>query len=612
LANIIKVLPDSVADKIAAGEVIVRPASAVKELMENAIDAEATKIDLIVKEAGKNLIQVIDNGKGMSPTDARLSFSRHATSKINSADDLFSIYTKGFRGEALASIAAIAQVELKTRTASDELGTEILIEGGKVSHQNPTACNKGTSLSIKNLFYNVPARRRFLKSNSVEMRHIIDEFQRIALAHPNIAFSLTHNDKELFRLRKGNLKQRIISIMGKRYNQGLVPVNEETTSLNIKGFIGKPELARKTRGQQFFFVNNRFIRSAYLNHAIKEKYSGIIANDLTPFYVIFIDIDATRIDVNVHPSKQEIKFEDEKLVYTFLSAAVQKALGAYNVVPTLDFNQESFLGHAAWIPQKPERPKSYYNPFETQPSRPQQSGSFSSNRLSSANWQSALATQPINQNQQEENVTIIPSKEMEDVDANAPLFNEKEIQPFQVHQQYIFYQTKSGVIIINQLAALERIFYSRFYGNIKNGDIAQPQQLLFPIQINLPVSDSDLLRSILIEIKSIGYLINELNENTYEIKGFPSGIPEVDLEKNIEAILEQHKWDLENPTDEHENALVRAIARQHALKANNALNADEMRSLIDQLFGCEMAHLSPSGEPTFVRMSLNDIASFFK
>ena len=354
MADIIQLLPDSIANQIAAGEVVQRPASVVKELLENAIDAGSTNIKLIIKDAGKSLIQVIDDGCGMSETDARMSFSRHATSKIRKAEDLFAIRTMGFRGEALASIAAIAQVELRSRRQADELGTRIVVEGSEVKAQEACQCAAGTSFSVKNLFYNVPARRNFLKSNTVEMRHILDEFQRVAIANPDIFFSLHHNNSELFHLSPGNLRQRIVAVFGNSWNKKLVPVNEETDIIKIQGYVGKPEFAKKTRGEQLFFVNQRFIKSGYLNHAIMGAYEDLLAKDTYPLYVIFLEIDPARIDINVHPTKQEIKFEDERLVYNYLKVAIRHALGQYSITPTLDFDQE--INFSNYTPKQAPKP----------------------------------------------------------------------------------------------------------------------------------------------------------------------------------------------------------------------------------------------------------------
>src|SRR5215213_5727721 len=349
--DIIQLLPDNIANQIAAGEVIQRPASAVKELMENAVDAGATSIQLIVNDAGKSIVQVIDNGKGMSDTDARMCFERHATSKINTIDDLFRIRTMGFRGEALASIAAVAQVELKTRRADDELGTYIEIENSAGKRQEPAALPVGTSIAMKNVFFNVPARRNFLKSNAAEMRHIVDEFIRVSMAFPHIFFLLTSNGQQVFHLEKGSLKQRIVQLLGSHYNAKLVTVQEQTDYLNITGFVGKPEASKKTRGDQYFFVNNRFIRSAYLNHAVMNAYQDMIPSDCFPLYVLFIDLDPAQVDINVHPTKQEIKFEDEKIVYAFVQAAVKHALAQFSITPTLDFGLDSSIQQLESIQQ---------------------------------------------------------------------------------------------------------------------------------------------------------------------------------------------------------------------------------------------------------------------
>ncbi|HWB62068.1 MAG TPA: DNA mismatch repair endonuclease MutL, partial [Chitinophagales bacterium] len=459
--DIIRLLPDNIANQIAAGEVIQRPASAVKELMENAIDAGATHVKLIVKAAGKSLVQVIDNGCGMSETDARMCFEKHATSKIRAAEDLFNIRTMGFRGEALASIAAIAQVELKTRQTGEQLGTLIEIEGMKVTRQEPCQTPEGTSIAIKNLFYNVPARRNFLKSDTVELKNIIDEFQRIALAHPKVGFQLFNNDYEMFHLKPGNLKQRVVSLFGDNYAEKIVPVEEKSYALHVYGFVGKPEFSKKTRGEQFIFVNNRFIKSPYLNHAVSLAFDQMIPKENFPFFVLFLDIDPTKIDINVHPAKYEIKFEDEKLVYTFVNLGVKHALGAYSISPTLDFNQEDHLNKAGAFNQTPrtwleitqhavdtKQAKKFAPPSGFKPLSEREGNNLQ-------NWQSLYETvgsqQPTLQRE------TIPQH---DEPAHEPV--KEAVPPHQLQKRYIVSQIKSGFILIDQQAAHERIMYERY------------------------------------------------------------------------------------------------------------------------------------------------------
>lgn len=457
MPDIIQLLPDAVANQIAAGEVVQRPASAVKELLENAIDAGADQIRLIVKNAGKSLIQVTDNGCGMSITDARHCFERHATSKIRKAEDLFEIRTMGFRGEAMASIAAIAQVELKTKRIEDELGTVIEIEGSEIINQYPENIAAGTNISVKNLFYNIPARRNFLKSNPVEMRHIIEEFQRVALAHPQIFFSLHSDGNELFHLPKESLKQRIVHLFGNSYNQRLVPVEEDTTILRVTGFIGKPEYAKKTRGEQYFFVNNRFVKDPYLHHAVMNAYEEILPSDAFPLYVLFIDIDPSKIDINVHPTKTEIKYEDEKSIYAILRSAVKRSLGRYNITPTLDFDQETSFNQM--ITQKPldeiQAPtinfNPDFNPFETGEKSARSSAGkfggyddvFTRKAATPQNWDKLyeVTTQPSPTQIPLELPTEerrVPQREVSDEEnGHTKLF-------FQLHQRYIVSQIHSG------------------------------------------------------------------------------------------------------------------------------------------------------------------------
>ncbi|HTD42504.1 MAG TPA: DNA mismatch repair endonuclease MutL, partial [Mucilaginibacter sp.] len=475
MPDIIQLLPDSVANQIAAGEVVQRPASAVKELIENAIDAGADKIQLILRDAGKSLIQVIDNGCGMSLTDARMSFERHATSKIRKAEDLFAIRTMGFRGEAMASIAAIAQVELKTRRHEDELGTCILIEGSEVMSQQACSANTGTSISVRNLFYNTPARRNFLKSDPVEMRHIIDEFQRVVLANPGIFFTMHHNGQEVYHLPANSLKQRIVHLFGNSYNQRLVPVEEDTSIIKLHGYVGKPEFARKTRGEQFFFVNNRFIKDAYLNHAVLTAFEELLPDESYPLYVLFIDIDPSKIDINVHPTKTEIKYQDEKSIYAIIRSAVKRSLGKYNITPTLDFDQENSIGHL--ITEKPMEQivqptisfNPDFNPFAKEVPKAERGTTYSRDTSEyqrtpiPQNWDTLYEISKRESSVQQEmhGEVTIPVQEQE-------VSKSSERQLFQIHNRYILSQIKSGFMLINQQAAHERILYERFLHQLDN------------------------------------------------------------------------------------------------------------------------------------------------
>jgi len=625
MADLIQLLPDAIANQIAAGEVIQRPASAVKELMENAIDAGATEVKLVIKDAGKALIQVIDNGCGMSETDARMAFERHATSKIRSAQDLFAIRTMGFRGEALASIAAIAQVEIKTRRHSDELGTRLVIEGSAIKTQEPCQCPQGTTISIKNLFFNVPARRNFLKSNPVEMRHINDEFQRIAIANSDIFFSLHHNDSEIFHLPGGKLRQRLIGVFGSHSNKKLVPVAEETEVLRLNGYVGKPEFAKKTRGEQYFFVNNRFIKSHYLNHALVSAYEDLLPTGTYPLYVIFIDIDPRRIDINVHPTKQEIKFEDERLVYNYLRVSVRHALGQYNVMPSLDFEQDPTFSQPA--PIRPSREAStdtgnVKTSGGSSPATGHGEASSDAGRHASnlKHWQDVYEgldefdaqpeAQAIPGSEREEPLTLESDWKEEQGSTPGELVQEKK-KPTQLHNSYILTQIKSGMMLLDQQAAHERILYER-YLHVLSQQKSTTQKQLFPRTLSLPPSDAELLKELLEPINQLGFDIQEFGANTFVINGVPSELAgKQDDLKTIESLLEQYKGNLELNLGTHEN-IARAMARSAAIKKGKMLESNEMQTLIDQLFGCEVPYLSPSGKRCFITVELEELAKRFE
>ncbi len=630
MADLIQLLPDAIANQIAAGEVIQRPASVIKELMENSIDAGSTSVKLIVKDAGKTLLQVIDNGCGMSETDARMAFERHATSKIRASQDLFAIRTMGFRGEAMASIAAVAQVEMRTRRQSEELGTRLVIEGSDVKSQEACQCISGTNISVKNLFFNVPARRNFLKSNTVEMRHIIDEFQRLAIANPDIFFSLHHNNGEIFHLPPGNLRQRIIALFGNAYNKRLVPVSEETDALKLYGFVGKPEFAKKTRGEQYFFVNQRFIKSGYLNHAVTTAFEDLLPSDTYPLYVIFIDIDPARIDINVHPTKQEIKFDDEKLVYNYLKVAIRHSLGQYSIMPTLDFDQESSFSTNRVQPVKPSKftidsytreskatagnssSKSYSNGgmnFAGEEQRQQ-------NNL--ANWQKLYEgigqadEEEMDTGEAESSVTIESEWSKENtLDDHSKSFSKQQRPPYQVHASYIVSHIKSGFLLIDQQAAHERILYEN-YLQVLEKQSASTQKQLFPKTIDLPQADASVLRNIIPQINLLGYDIQEFGQNTFVINGIPAEMAgHQNEEKAIEILLEQFKSNLELKLDIKEN-LARSLARSTSIKRGQVLSVTEMQALIDKLFACEIPFSSPTGRNCFITFELDDLAKRFE
>lgn len=611
MRDIIQLLPDSVANQIAAGEVVQRPASAVKELMENALDAGSTKIQLIVKDSGKTLIQVIDNGSGMSATDARLSFERHATSKIRKADDLFAIRTMGFRGEALASIAAIAQVELKTRRIGDEVGVAIEIEGSEVKSQEACSCQEGTSISVKNLFYNIPARRNFLKTDSVELRHIIDEFQRVAIPNPDVAFTLHHNNTEVFNLPTGNLKQRLMAVFGSSYNTRLVPVEEDTDIVRIKGFVIKPEFAKKTRGEQFFFLNKRFIKSPYLHHAIHTAFEQLLPQDSFASYFLMLDVDPKMIDINIHPTKTEVKFEDEKAVYAFLRSTVKRSLGQFNISPSLDFEQEAHLYN---MPLKPIdgiikaptiKVNPDFNPFKTD------SKEITERELSNkANWEKMYSRHANNQlefevkKEEEQQHSIDPEWDNELHDTN------KKIS-YQLHNKYILSHIKTGFMVIDQQGAHERILYERIMESFEKHR-SSTQQELFPKTIELNTPDFELIKELLPEIQTMGFDISEFGKNTFVIHGVPAETSAHEPVALLEGLIENYKQNLQDLRSNKQENLARSMAYNMSVKSGKTLTQEEMNNLVDQLFACKMPYSTPAGRPTITTFSIDDLDRRFK
>jgi DNA mismatch repair protein MutL len=633
MSDIIKLLPDSLANQIAAGEVVQRPASAVKELLENALDAGATQIKLIIKDAGKTLIQVVDNGSGMSETDARMCFERHATSKITTVDDLFKLHTFGFRGEAMASIAAVAQVSMRTRPANQELGTHLVIEGSVVRVQESCQTAVGTNISVKNLFYNVPARRQFLKADPIENRHIIDEFQHVALANPDVHFSLFNNEVEVFDLPPAPLRKRIVGIFGNTYNDKLVPVEESSIDfLKINGFVGKPDSARKTRGEQFFFVNDRFIRSSYLNHAVASAYDELLSAKTFPFYVLFLDIDPQRIDVNVHPTKQEIKFDDEKAIYALLHAAVRRALSKNSITPSLDFDQDPIITAAFQQTNQPKAPLPLPN-FEQLSKKNEEQPTFGQgfNREKNAvprNWKdiytimeqhnvqnSDFDTEQNNEQQAlpetstitlqsnfNNQVTLLPT----DADSTASA-------PYQLHRQYIVSQIQSGFMLIDQQAAHERILFEKYTQQLENAH-RSTQQLLFPKTLELPRADAELLKQLLPDIIALGYDIQEFGQNSFVLHGIPADLVHADAneQRSIEQLLEQYQQQAADLKLDRRTLLARSMAYNRCIKKGQTLSPTEMEVLIDQLFACQTPYITPNSRPTFVTYSLNDIEKQFK
>ncbi len=617
MSDIIRLLPDAVANQIAAGEVVQRPASAVKELLENAVDSGADKIQLIIKDAGKALIQVIDNGCGMSFTDARMCFERHATSKIRKADDLFAIRTMGFRGEAMASIAAISQVELKTRRHEDELGTKICIEASEIISQEPCATAAGTSVCIKNLFYNTPARRNFLKGNSIETRHILDEFQRVALAYPALFFTLHLDGQEVFHLPGASLKQRIVHLFGNNYNQKLVPVQEDTSIIKLEGFVGKPEFARKTRGEQFFFVNNRFIRDNYLNHAVSSAFQELLQDDSFPLYVLFISIDPGKIDINVHPTKTEIKYQDEKAIYAIIRSAVKRSLGQYNITPSLDFDRETSFDQM--ISHKPldqiTPPGIRFNPDFNPFSEEVKTVSDKSFIRNSAerhkpdfvqNWDTLYA---ITQGKITEQQEIDTQQRQISVD-NRQLIKASERQLFQIHNRFILSQIKSGFMLIDQQAAHERILYERFLLQLENHS-GVSQQTLFPQSISMSTSDFELLKSLFNDVRALGFDIREFGKNTVIVEGIPAELTKASENEMLEKLLEGFKNNQSAlKLSKHDN-LARTLAKNAAVKPGTRFSLEEMNQLIDQLFACQMPNVSLSGKPVIITYTLEEIFQKF-
>jgi DNA mismatch repair protein MutL len=601
LPDIIQLLPDNIANQIAAGEVIQRPASAVKELLENAVDAGATEIRLVIQDAGKSLIQVADNGRGMSEGDARMAFERHATSKISKIEDLFEIRTMGFRGEALASIAAVAQVEMKTRRPEDNAGTFVEIENSRIVRQEPVASQAGTVISVKNLFFNVPARRNFLKSNASEMRHILDEFIRIALSFPGIFFSLTSNGQEVYHLEKGTIKQRAVQVLGAGSNGKLVSVQERTDYLDIYGFAGKPETARKTRGDQYFFVNNRFIRSNYLNHAVMSAYKEMIPADSFPLYLLFIDLEPSRIDINVHPTKQEIKFEDEKIVYAFVQAAVKHALAQFSITPTLDFDLDPEIQKLDAVSKPVSEEKK-------------------ANVMSSSLYQAFT--------KQHQAHLIEPDRKSElhhwkdtahsggfKVHESEPVANKsrwiEEIPIIQVQNSFLIATTDNGFYLIHQQAAHERVLYEH-YSKTGQGKTIVAQKSLFPVSLELAASDAAILNELLPDLRDLGYLIEPFGKDSFVIQGIPGDVGHGTEKETIETLLEQFKnfsMDRGYPMREK---LIRCLARQRAVRTGTVLTEREMHALASDLFGCDQPNMTPSGTPTCIEFTKEYLEKIFK
>ncbi|MCO6148340.1 DNA mismatch repair endonuclease MutL [Flavobacterium sp. NRK1] len=623
MSSIIQLLPDHVANQIAAGEVVQRPASVVKELLENAVDAGATEIKLIIKDAGKTLVQVIDNGKGMSVTDSRLCFERHATSKIRHAEDLFSLHTKGFRGEALASIAAIAHVELKTKQDQDELGTHIIIEGSKFISQDVAVLPRGTSFSIKNLFFNIPARRNFLKSDTVEFRHIIDEFERVALAHANISFMLYHNGSEMFNLPGSNQRQRIVNVFGGRTNEKLVPVTESTEIVQIQGFVCKPEFAKKNRGEQFFFVNNRFIKSGYLHHAVMAAYEGLLKDGCQPGYFLYLDVPPNTIDINIHPTKTEIKFDDEHALYAILRSAIKHSLGQFNVAPVLDFDRDANLDTPYTYESKEAvmptvEVNRNFNPFaDEKPSRATSgsSGGFSPSQSFRKAEKAPVWESLYNGLSEAAEDIAVTEISFESEEVTGSLFNDSEVEQavqktYQIHKKYIVSPIKSGLVIIDQKRAHQRILYEQFLTNITVHHAAS-QQLLFPLMLYFNKTELDLVQEMRCALENTGFVFAGFNEDHVVVSGLPVNVAESEVSILLEELINDLQQEVPDSSFSQTDSIAKSMARSLAIKTGIALSEKEQENMVNSLFACKEPGVSPFNKPTFITVSVEDLDKRF-
>jgi len=614
MADIIKLLPDHVANQIAAGEVVQRPASVVKELLENALDAGASCIKLIVKDGGKVLIQVVDDGLGMSATDARLSFSRHATSKIQKAEDLFNLNTKGFRGEALASIAAIAHVEMQTKPDTEELGTHLRIEGSEIVFQETAVTPKGTSIAVKNLFFNIPARRNFLKSNHVELRHITDEFHRVALAHPDVGFHFYHNGSELFNLRADNHRKRIVNIFGTRTNQKLVPVEEETPIVKIKGFITKPEFAKKSRGEQFFFVNHRFIKNPYLHHAIVAAFEGLIKSDTYPGYFLYLEVNPASLDINIHPTKTEVKFDDEHSLYAILRSTIKHSLGQFNVAPALDFDYDpnlqtpyGFKNRSAVIPQVTV--DAGFNPFQEN-----RQGGFTTHpyKKQSANWENLYVGMESKLGNDSDGGSI--SYESDTITGSI-FEGEKEAHDtvattFQIRRKYIVTTIKSGMVVIDQSRAHQRVLYERF---LKNSTIkgAVSQQLLFPLTLSFSTSEIGALQEIEDILVSVGFIFEKIEGESITVTGVPLLVAESEVGMVLDQLISDYQQEVIGESFSHTDMLSKTLAKTLSVKTGEVLDRQSQLALVNDLFACTESMTSPFNKPVYITITENDIDKKF-
>ena len=600
MQDIINILPDSVANQIAAGEVVDRPASAVKELLENALDAGATAIQLIVKDAGRTLIQVIDNGCGMSDADARLCFERHATSKIKRADDLFAIRTMGFRGEALASIAAVAQVELKTRQSGSELGTMVVIEGSDVKEQSPTSCAEGTSIAVKNLFFNIPARRNFLKRDSIEMSHIEEVFRRVALPNHNVAFSLYHNGRLLYDLKAGNFAQRIAGIFGTGASSRLYHIQESTEPVKIFGYVGKAEYARRTRSEQYLFVDGRFIKHPALSTAIERAYSELIPDHTYPSYFVMLEVDPSRLDVNIHPTKTEVRFLDENIIFAILRAATKKALGQFALANELEFDPSDEIDFTpAPKGYVPEQPKVSYNPdYNPFASKREPAERESASGISRSEFEHFFDTAVPDE---------VPERlPLDDEPSPMPAAAVGTSSPIGYQNRYIVTTLKSGIVVIDQQRAHERILFERLVASKQARNA--PQQLLFPVNIRLGAADAEMMAELMPELNELGFVLSPLGQNTFVVTATPADLGDVELQSLVEQTISDYKSSMLQKFSDRDKSICLSLARQMAVKPGTRLKPEEMESLIADLFSCQAPNLSPSGKKTMFILSEQELA----
>jgi len=599
MSNLIKLLPDHVANQIAAGEVVQRPSSVVKELLENSIDSGAKKISLLIKEAGRTLIQVVDNGSGMSEKDAVICFERHSTSKITNAADLFNLSTKGFRGEALASIAAISHTELITKNESSDIGTFIKIEGNKITQNKSIVSNIGSSISVKNLFYNVPARRNFLKSDNVEVRHIINEFHRVALAHPEIHFEFDNNDLQLFSLPISNIRQRIVNIFGSKSNEKLVPVDETTEVLKLSGFIFKPEFSKKSRGEQFFFVNNRYIKSPYLNHAVNSAFEGLINSGYNASYFLFLEVDPKRIDINIHPTKTEIKFDDDHTIYAILRSAIKHSLGQFNISPVLDFDRDKNLDTPYKYASMPTTSSlevevnRNYNPFEKN----------NSELRSQVNAQDSAKSEQLVYSSLSDNLNS-------QFDISDSLKEDSKPTVFQLRNKYLVNKIKSGLVIINQNRAHQRILYENFlkYITVEGNE---SQKLLYPIQVHLSIKEIAIIDNFKTQLNNSGFLFDTVNNETLSFSSLPASIEESNLESIIRQLLDNISNEIPDDNFSQTDMISKSLAKSMSIKNGQNLNPNEMEYIVNGLFACKEPNISPFNKRTYITLTSEDLDNKF-